>query len=1206
MSTRRMSEKVNDSAFTTKSNRSNSKKNLAYDYKNNLKIPNFEKALQHQLIEEKKPQTQRQQQIQANKKHYYNNSSLIYPNTSQHKINKEQITSPRGNMGSNQLQQKQGLVTSQSVIGLGAHKNSTAGIIVLNHQQKFSNNSLQNTSQQNISHAQSSGNKNAIISTNLSAQSKKDQANKLLNTKKQLKSQIIDLSMTHSNSNSNTPTINNQIKMNQNMANQKIINSSILPKQLDFQTSLKQQPHQNQTIRDRINNLETYNNNNNQQVSNSGIQRERNRMNSQHRDLNNSVNNQPHQITLPNYSAQPQQSSLSKNQSNNFQTTISQNKVVFKKNFAAPINLIRVLINKMGELDRVTNYERSKVEEYKEEGNLLNEQIDMWKKQYFELQTSINDIRKEFSKHQEMVTKMEECQQELKQTLLNSLMCLDFYKDLESYIQENRYAQQKPEIIHHFDVIEELVQQHGLYSLDFDTERIQKLIDQIQDYIKVQLVEKKIIEISMNEQAILSDDDDYEREGLRVKVKRLGATDKQGSMGLVGNDQNRSQSRLNNNSRLSGQGTRMARGHSSHQQCVCNGNLLFQHKHLKEEIKDKNSIINRIREQLEYKMKKIVELKYQLKKERDKEHKKRQHYMYKDSIVKLEKDYNLLVIKNTKTQLDLQNEKEENENMRLELNKQKEMIKEYQADLKELRKCLEDKEGYQNLESTVNSLINMLLKSIFGNNSMLYKLRQRVQVSEEHLANLTQQLAGSVKLNLSFQDVIEDQWVILKQVYQAFRDTNFEELDNLNLMMLLQVLQPRLSDQYSDQQERDFAALLVQFKEIRAAISKEQIVEEMSKVMFEDKDKINILSMMIESKQQEEDRQKSFIRGNSTNRDLQAFSLIETPKQDKKFEFNFTNIKTDGDTIKSARPPLNHYSSVTQKFTKNQSDKQFEFQATKPRHNFNLNNVKDTALRNSRKESIGFVQDQSLIGHDYTDMNVQDFQMLFEQSKIVNDQNPADYYPSQKQADNYFQPTNKINLTNNDFRSGSVQSQIRHQNRRSTLISMISQNEGLDTVDQISQINEDNSSIVRNNQQNSRANSKVSKKQLKLQIRELKLQNKNLVNLISNAQQKNSVGNQAQPHHINSGINQSDLNQTLSMSHVNKITNDSMTLAEQQQYRSLNIHLNNLGDSMTQANQYKEQNSGINNNQDMLQILQIQSEAIESLIMLSSQHQTVE
>lgn len=30
----------------------------------------------------------------------------------------------------------------------------------------------------------------------------------------------------------------------------------------------------------------------------------------------------------------------------------------------------------------------------------------------------------------------------------------------------------------------------------------------------------------MNEQAILSDDDDYEREGLRVKVNKLGASDK--------------------------------------------------------------------------------------------------------------------------------------------------------------------------------------------------------------------------------------------------------------------------------------------------------------------------------------------------------------------------------------------------------------------------------------------------------------------------------------------------------------------------------------------------------------------------------------------------------------------------------------------------------------------------------------------------------
>lgn len=65
----------------------------------------------------------------------------------------------------------------------------------------------------------------------------------------------------------------------------------------------------------------------------------------------------------------------------------------------------------------------------------------------------------------------------------------------------------------------------------------------------------------MNEQAILSeDDDDYEREGLRVKVRKLGSSDKQGSMGLVGNDGRvTSQSRHTNNSRLSGANSRMGR-----------------------------------------------------------------------------------------------------------------------------------------------------------------------------------------------------------------------------------------------------------------------------------------------------------------------------------------------------------------------------------------------------------------------------------------------------------------------------------------------------------------------------------------------------------------------------------------------------------------------------------------------------------------------
>ena len=37
-------------------------------------------------------------------------------------------------------------------------------------------------------------------------------------------------------------------------------------------------------------------------------------------------------------------------------------------------------------------------------------------------------------------------------------MCLDFYKDLENYLQENRYENQSKEVTLHFDVIEDLIQ----------------------------------------------------------------------------------------------------------------------------------------------------------------------------------------------------------------------------------------------------------------------------------------------------------------------------------------------------------------------------------------------------------------------------------------------------------------------------------------------------------------------------------------------------------------------------------------------------------------------------------------------------------------------------------------------------------------------------------------------------------------------------
>lgn len=56
-------------------------------------------------------------------------------------------------------------------------------------------------------------------------------------------------------------------------------------------------------------------------------------------------------------------------------------------------------------------------------------------------------------------------------------------------------------------------------------------------------MEKRVIEISLyDEYCNKSEDEDYEKDGLRIKIKRLKLGEKQGSMGLIGNNNN------NNNS----------------------------------------------------------------------------------------------------------------------------------------------------------------------------------------------------------------------------------------------------------------------------------------------------------------------------------------------------------------------------------------------------------------------------------------------------------------------------------------------------------------------------------------------------------------------------------------------------------------------------------------------------------------------------------
>ena len=71
-----------------------------------------------------------------------------------------------------------------------------------------------------------------------------------------------------------------------------------------------------------------------------------------------------------------------------------------------------------------------------------------------------------------MFAKLQECLTVLKETQLHSLMCLDFYKDMEAYVQENRYESQDKEVEKHLDKVDELIQMHGMHFMDFDTDKI--------------------------------------------------------------------------------------------------------------------------------------------------------------------------------------------------------------------------------------------------------------------------------------------------------------------------------------------------------------------------------------------------------------------------------------------------------------------------------------------------------------------------------------------------------------------------------------------------------------------------------------------------------------------------------------------------------------------------------------------------------------
>ena len=57
-----------------------------------------------------------------------------------------------------------------------------------------------------------------------------------------------------------------------------------------------------------------------------------------------------------------------------------------------------------------------------------------------EVEKAILEVRNMFADHEIILDKLRSCQDELKHTMLNSLMCLDFYRDLDAFLNDQRYS----------------------------------------------------------------------------------------------------------------------------------------------------------------------------------------------------------------------------------------------------------------------------------------------------------------------------------------------------------------------------------------------------------------------------------------------------------------------------------------------------------------------------------------------------------------------------------------------------------------------------------------------------------------------------------------------------------------------------------------------------------------------------------------------
>ena len=123
----------------------------------------------------------------------------------------------------------------------------------------------------------------------------------------------------------------------------------------------------------------------------------------------------------------------------------------------------------LSEIEKVIQYERKKAGEYKSDFKRVKNENARLQAEMDVLKEEIDRFQTQFSSVSGFVEKLEHCQKALKEAMLNSYICLDFYRDLELYIEENRFEEKNELARKHLDAINGLIHQHGLEAMELES-----------------------------------------------------------------------------------------------------------------------------------------------------------------------------------------------------------------------------------------------------------------------------------------------------------------------------------------------------------------------------------------------------------------------------------------------------------------------------------------------------------------------------------------------------------------------------------------------------------------------------------------------------------------------------------------------------------------------------------------------------------------